>query len=125
MCKELVQVVAYGHMGDGNVHLNVSAPGGRTPELTAAVEPFVYDWTAGHRGSVSAEHGLGRMKLDWLRRVSPVPVCHACVISHTGRCTALLCQAVQYPRQPNTPRAPTSNRSTSPDDGERGAAGCC
>ena len=65
---ELAQVVAYGHMGDGNVHLNVSAPGGHTPELTAAVEPFVYDWTAAHRGSVSAEHGLGRMKLNWLRR---------------------------------------------------------
>ena len=62
------QVVAYGHMGDGNVHLNVSAPGGHTPELTAAIEPFVYDWTAAHRGSVSAEHGLGQMKLNWLRR---------------------------------------------------------
>ena len=67
------QVVAYGHMGDGNVHLNVSAPGGHTPELTAAIEPFVYDWTAGHRGSVSAEHGLGQMKLNWLRRALSLP----------------------------------------------------
>ncbi len=65
--------MAYGHMGDGNVHLNVSAPGGHTAELTAAVEPFVYDWTAGHRGSISAEHGLGQMKLNWLRRASSVP----------------------------------------------------
>ncbi len=68
LTMSLSQVVAYGHMGDGNVHLNVSAPGGHTAELTAAVEPFVYDWTAGHRGSISAEHGLGQMKLNWLRR---------------------------------------------------------
>ena len=60
-------------MGKGNVHLNVSVPGGDTPELTAAVEPFVYDWTAGHRGSVSAEHGLGQMAQMAQARTPPEP----------------------------------------------------
>ena len=68
LCVGCLQVVGYGHLGDGNLHLNVSAPRGRTSDLTAIVEPYVYEWTAGHRGSISAEHGLGQMKPDWLRR---------------------------------------------------------
>lgn len=40
-----VSVVGYGHMGDGNLHLNVSSPGGYSPELEAAIEPWVYEWT--------------------------------------------------------------------------------
>ena len=70
--RNLLQVVGYGHLGDGNLHLNVSAPRGRTPDLTALVEPYVYEWTAGHRGSISAEHGLGQMKPDWLRRARAI-----------------------------------------------------
>ncbi|EFJ37437.1 hypothetical protein SELMODRAFT_8986, partial [Selaginella moellendorffii] len=31
-------------------------------QLLAKIEPFVYEWTAVHKGSVSAEHGLGFMK---------------------------------------------------------------
>ncbi|EFJ33926.1 hypothetical protein SELMODRAFT_8991, partial [Selaginella moellendorffii] len=31
-------------------------------QLLAKIEPFVYEWTAAHKGSVSAEHGLGFMK---------------------------------------------------------------
>lgn len=81
-------MVAYGHMGDGNVHLNVSAPRGHTPELTACVEPFVYDWTAGHRGSISAEHGLGQLKPNWLRRAALGPLRLCCVVSAF---VALLC----------------------------------
>ncbi|CAM6041201.1 unnamed protein product [Sphagnum compactum] len=54
-------VVAYGHLGDGNVHLNVSAPK-YDEQLLAKIEPFVYEWTAACKGSVSAEHGLGLMK---------------------------------------------------------------
>lgn len=39
------RVVGYGHVGDGNLHLNVSAPL-YTPQLVAALEPWVYEWTA-------------------------------------------------------------------------------
>ena len=60
------QVVGYGHLGDGNLHLNVSAPAGRTPQLSALIEPFVYEWTREQRGSISAEHGLGQLKAEYM-----------------------------------------------------------
>ncbi|CAA3006572.1 D-2-hydroxyglutarate dehydrogenase, mitochondrial isoform X1 [Olea europaea subsp. europaea] len=56
-------VVAYGHLGDGNLHLNISAPQ-YTDSILSKIEPFVYEWTSKHRGSISAEHGLGLMKAD-------------------------------------------------------------
>lgn len=76
--RESVTVVAYGHLGDGNLHLNVSAPaeafssesrrggggGDGIAVLAAALEPWVYRATAAARGSVSAEHGLGRLKAE-------------------------------------------------------------
>jgi len=48
-------------VGDGNLHLNISTPHGGPCPL-ALIEPFVYEWTAGVGGSISAEHGLGAMK---------------------------------------------------------------
>eukprot|EP00878_Enallax_costatus_P027882 GHUV01030067.1.p2 GENE.GHUV01030067.1~~GHUV01030067.1.p2 ORF type:complete len:122 (+),score=13.79 GHUV01030067.1:244-609(+) len=62
-----VQVVGYGHVGDGNLHLNVSSPTGYSKELEQVLEPFVYEWTAQHGGSISAEHGIGLMKAPCLR----------------------------------------------------------
>ena len=61
LTDDAVQVVSWGHLGDGNVHLNVVAPT-RDRQLQAALEPWVYAWVARHGGSVSAEHGIGRMK---------------------------------------------------------------
>lgn len=59
------RVVGYGHVGDGNLHLNVTSPeySQKTMEL---IEPFIYDWVAKHKGSVSAEHGLGFKKRDFI-----------------------------------------------------------
>ncbi|KAG0578372.1 hypothetical protein KC19_4G018000 [Ceratodon purpureus] len=54
-------VLGYGHLGDGNVHLNVSAPE-YDNELLEKIEPYVFEWVAKHKGSVSAEHGIGFMK---------------------------------------------------------------
>ncbi|CAH2246769.1 D-2-hydroxyglutarate dehydrogenase, mitochondrial [Pelobates cultripes] len=56
-------VVGYGHLGDGNLHLNVTAES-HSDTLMTALEPFVYEWTAMHKGSISAEHGLGFKKKD-------------------------------------------------------------
>ncbi|KAG8508269.1 D-2-hydroxyglutarate dehydrogenase, mitochondrial, partial [Galemys pyrenaicus] len=56
--------------GDGNLHLNVTADAFSTT-LLAALEPFVYEWTAERRGSVSAEHGLGFRKKDVLGYSKP------------------------------------------------------
>ncbi|XP_013865231.1 D-2-hydroxyglutarate dehydrogenase, mitochondrial [Austrofundulus limnaeus] len=58
-------VVGYGHVGDGNIHLNVTSAA-RDPALLAAIEPFVYEWTARHHGSISAEHGLGLKKRNYI-----------------------------------------------------------
>lgn len=57
------KVVGYGHMGDGNLHLNISAPQ-YDDAILAHIEPFVYEWTSKHCGSISAEHGLGLMKAN-------------------------------------------------------------
>lgn len=57
------EVVGFGHVGDGNLHLNVAV--GVADELglaKEALEPWVYEYVREHRGSVSAEHGLGQMK---------------------------------------------------------------
>ncbi|CAK7334457.1 unnamed protein product [Dovyalis caffra] len=56
-------VVGYGHLGDGNLHLNISAPR-YDDTILAQIEPYVYEWTSKHRGSISAEHGLGLMKAN-------------------------------------------------------------
>ena len=58
-------VVGYGHMGDGNLHLNVSVPF-RTDRVTTLLEPYVYDFTRDMHGSVSAEHGIGILKRKYL-----------------------------------------------------------
>lgn len=63
-------VVGYGHLGDGNLHLNVTAET-FSASLLGALEPYVYEWTAGQRGSVSAEHGLGFKKKDVLGYSKP------------------------------------------------------
>ncbi|XP_039084571.1 D-2-hydroxyglutarate dehydrogenase, mitochondrial isoform X1 [Hyaena hyaena] len=63
-------VVGYGHLGDGNLHLNVTSEA-FSPSLLGALEPYVYEWTAGQRGSVSAEHGLGFKKRDVLGYSKP------------------------------------------------------
>jgi FAD/FMN-containing dehydrogenase len=57
--------VTYGHVGDGNLHYNLSAPVGGDDDLhraAAALSSAIYDSVAAARGSISAEHGLGRTK---------------------------------------------------------------
>lgn len=58
-----VKVVGYGHLGDGNLHLNITSPQ-YDDAILAQIEPFVYEWTSKHRGSISAEHGIGLMKAN-------------------------------------------------------------
>jgi FAD/FMN-containing dehydrogenase len=52
----------FGHVGDGNVHVNVT---GLAPE-DDRVDGAVLELVAAHGGSISAEHGIGVAKLDWL-----------------------------------------------------------
>ncbi|GMM34434.1 D-lactate dehydrogenase [Saccharomycopsis crataegensis] len=61
----VIASVGYGHIGDGNVHLNVAVRR-YTKEIEKAIEPFVYEWVQQHHGSVSAEHGLGFQKKNYI-----------------------------------------------------------
>ena len=62
----LLKVVGYGHLGDGNLHLNVSVPE-YDETVRREIEPYCYEWVSKVRGSVSAEHGLGSMKAGAIR----------------------------------------------------------
>ncbi|KAL7006436.1 D-lactate ferricytochrome c oxidoreductase [Cystobasidiomycetes sp. EMM_F5] len=53
--------VGYGHVGDGNIHLNVVANKWDS-KVEDVLEPWVYEWVSERKGSISAEHGLGVMK---------------------------------------------------------------
>jgi FAD/FMN-containing dehydrogenase len=61
-----VAVYAFGHIGDGNIHYNVGDEKllARRPE----VNRIVYDAVASLGGSISAEHGLGQLKREEIRR---------------------------------------------------------
>ncbi|KAL9845219.1 LOW QUALITY PROTEIN: D-2-hydroxyglutarate dehydrogenase, mitochondrial [Geothlypis trichas] len=63
-------VVGYGHLGDGNLHLNITAES-YSRSLLGAIEPFVYEWTARCSGSISAEHGLGFKKRHFIHYSKP------------------------------------------------------
>nr|XP_039266939.1 D-2-hydroxyglutarate dehydrogenase, mitochondrial-like [Styela clava] len=58
-------VYGYGHLGDGNLHLNVVSKE-YDANILAQIEPFVYDYTASLKGSISAEHGLGFKKKKYI-----------------------------------------------------------
>lgn len=59
-------VTGYGHVGDCNLHLNVVATE-VSPRVAKTLEPFVYELTAEYNGSISAEHGLGLQKANYLK----------------------------------------------------------
>ena len=63
-----VRLVNFGHLGDGNLHYNVSPPEGTDAkgflESQAEINHLVYDAVARFNGSISAEHGLGQLKRD-------------------------------------------------------------
>jgi (R)-2-hydroxyglutarate---pyruvate transhydrogenase len=55
----------YGHLGDSNLHLNIVVPE-HSEETHSIIEPWVFEQVAAVRGSVSAEHGVGQCKVDYL-----------------------------------------------------------
>ena len=68
------QAVAFGHLGDGNVHFHVIAPSGSDPlawqtgdgkKISAQVYELVTRWG----GSISAEHGIGQLKREEFARL--------------------------------------------------------
>lgn len=61
-------VVNWGHVIDGNLHLNITTPGifEEDEELTKIIEPYLFESVVRRKGSISAEHGLGRCKNEYL-----------------------------------------------------------
>jgi FAD/FMN-containing dehydrogenase len=66
--------VPFGHMGDGNIHYNISQPIGADKAAFlahgAAINEIVHDLVHAFGGSISAEHGIGRLKRDLLARTA-------------------------------------------------------
>ena len=64
------EVCWYGHIGDGNLHLNILKPAELSlSEFYArchAISPSLFELVARHGGSVSAEHGVGLLKRDFI-----------------------------------------------------------
>jgi FAD/FMN-containing dehydrogenase len=66
------RVLAFGHLGDGNLHYNVQFPAGIAPaileQLKLTLTPRVHDVVVHYQGSISAEHGIGLAKAaEWER----------------------------------------------------------
>jgi D-lactate dehydrogenase (cytochrome) len=68
-------LVAYGHAGDGNLHFNLNQREGANLDAFFAREPAlkraIHDLVAQMGGSISAEHGIGQLKVDELERYAP------------------------------------------------------
>ncbi|KAL8433510.1 hypothetical protein ACSSS7_003801 [Eimeria intestinalis] len=58
--------IGYGHVGDGNIHINVliqhSASGEEVQEIQQLCDKLVYGFVRSQKGSISAEHGIGVLK---------------------------------------------------------------
>ena len=64
------ELCLFGHIGDGNLHVNIMKPDAMGKdeflEKTHAVDADLMALVRAHRGSVSAEHGIGLLKREWL-----------------------------------------------------------
>ncbi len=67
-----VRFVTFGHLGDGNLHYNLAAPEGQSAhgfmEQAPVANRIVHDLVNAAGGSISAEHGIGQLKRDELKR---------------------------------------------------------
>ena len=61
------RLLVFGHVADSNIHISVSHPDHDAP-MSKAIQTMVYDIVAALSGSVSAEHGIGMLKRDYLHK---------------------------------------------------------
>ncbi len=70
-----IRIVAFGHVGDGNLHFNLLQPAAMAPEAFRAmkdrIQAEVFDMVDDLGGSISAEHGIGRLKRHELAHRKP------------------------------------------------------
>lgn len=72
-----VRIIDFGHLGDGNLHYNVAAPSGQSPDEfmknKTQINELIHDLVHEMHGSISAEHGIGKNKADELLKYkSPI-----------------------------------------------------
>jgi FAD/FMN-containing dehydrogenase len=69
------RICAFGHMGDGNIHYNISQPVGADKQAFLdrwhEMNTIVHGLVLSHGGSISAEHGIGQLKRDELAAIRP------------------------------------------------------
>ena len=69
------RIVAFGHIGDGNIHFNISQPKDMNKdyylEKWESVNKIVFEIVNDLNGSFSAEHGIGKLKKDELKKYNP------------------------------------------------------
>ena len=70
-----IRIVAFGHVGDGNLHFNLSFAESHQNALlieqSLAANAVVYDIVSRLGGSIAAEHGIGQLKPAWLAQHAP------------------------------------------------------
>ena len=102
--------VAFGHLGDGNVHYHVLAPksavrGEWEESQGKAISSFVHDLVTEWGGSISAEHGIGQLKRDELGRLGdPVSLAMMRAVKHALDPAGLLNPGKLVPLAPGTDR---------------------
>ena len=55
--SDIIRCVGYGHIGDGNMHLNITSKA-YSHQVMDKIEPLLYEWTSQQSGSISAEHAI-------------------------------------------------------------------
>ncbi|KAG2215394.1 hypothetical protein INT45_013583 [Circinella minor] len=65
--KVYKNVIGFGHVGDGNLHIMANIPD-HDYSVQKDMDKFVYDWTIKHNGSITAEHGIGVAKVNYMTR---------------------------------------------------------
>ncbi|XP_033363227.1 D-2-hydroxyglutarate dehydrogenase, mitochondrial isoform X3 [Bombus vosnesenskii] len=61
----IIRISGYGHLGDGNIHVQISILSYES-DIASQLQPFIFEYVSGLRGSVSAEHGIGFTKTKYL-----------------------------------------------------------
>lgn len=66
------RIINFGHLGDGNLHYNIAPPAGEDPKAfnlanEKPIYELIYSQVERYEGSISAEHGVGQLKVDALR----------------------------------------------------------
>ncbi|XP_013178063.1 PREDICTED: D-2-hydroxyglutarate dehydrogenase, mitochondrial [Papilio xuthus] len=73
--SKAIKVYGYGHVGDGNIHINVTVPK-YDEEVCSMLEPYIFEEVAKLNGSISAEHGVGFRKPHYIHYSKDVTAIH-------------------------------------------------